>query len=163
RDQRPDIRQRAALVLGKLGKDAVPATPALVAALKDGDKSVRAQAVHALAAVAGSTDEVIAALAGRGQDDAAGVRNAGVAEACPNGAGRQGGDPGVDGGHAGRSRGHPRSGYRRSQKGPDNAEPVIHITDRGEFFSRPVKKTFDKVVSPPYLFSNATHYSFGSD
>ena len=48
--------------------------------LKDSDKSVRSQAVRALAAVAGPTDAVVGALASRVEDDAAEVRIAAIQE-----------------------------------------------------------------------------------
>ena len=50
KDARPELRQQAVLALGRIGADAAPALPQLRTAMKDADKSVRCQAVHALPA-----------------------------------------------------------------------------------------------------------------
>jgi HEAT repeat protein len=58
----PEARWRAADALGKIGKDATPAGPALVAALSDGDPLVRRVAARSLGELAPDVADAVPAL-----------------------------------------------------------------------------------------------------
>ena len=80
KDTQAEVRRAAALALGKIGTEAKSALPALLGALKDGDKFVRALALHTVAALAEESPLVVPAMATCLADEVAEVRLAAVDE-----------------------------------------------------------------------------------
>ena len=79
-DAHSSVRQRVALVIGKLGREGAAAQDRLMKAATDADPAVRAQVVHALAAVGGTAEPIISALIDRLGDESAEVRLAAIDE-----------------------------------------------------------------------------------
>ena len=59
----PEIRQRAATALARIGPDAAPAVPDLIAALQDNNEEVRKQVIRALGQIGPAAASAVPALA----------------------------------------------------------------------------------------------------
>ncbi len=61
-DSDPVLRTRAAKILARIGPEAQPSVPMLVAMLNDGDEEVRKSAAHALGQIGPAAAEAVSAL-----------------------------------------------------------------------------------------------------